>query len=156
MKTLDIVVAAYIVRKENDFSEVLLVNHAKLNKWLPVGGHINENEIPDDALRREVMEELGANISFLHYPSPRKENNYEYALPFYVNKHRITDDHEHYCLFYLCSIEGAINYNTGEVMGYKWFRANELDRLNFNGIEIPDSVRDTGREAITLAENLNF
>jgi len=77
--SLDIVVAGYLVKD----GKVLLVDHKLLNCWLPVGGHIDKNETPDDALRREVKEELdGLEIEFLQYPEPREGNNREYALPF--------------------------------------------------------------------------
>jgi ADP-ribose pyrophosphatase YjhB (NUDIX family) len=33
---------------------VLLVYHRKLAMWLPPGGHVEPNELPDDAAVREV------------------------------------------------------------------------------------------------------
>lgn len=51
---LEMVVAGYIVNKD----KLLLIHHKKLKKWLPVGGHIDENETPCKALRREVKEEM--------------------------------------------------------------------------------------------------
>ena len=38
---------------------VLLHFHRKLGKWLPPGGHVEDNELPDDAALREVLEETG-------------------------------------------------------------------------------------------------
>ena len=96
--TLDIVVAGYIVKE----GKVLLIHHKKLNNWLPVGGHIEKNETPDGALRREIREELGIEVDILNYPKERRGNRKEYAFPFYVNVHHITRNHLHYCLFYLC------------------------------------------------------
>ena len=94
--SLDIVVAGYIVNDD----KLLLIHHKKLNKWLPVGGHLKPNETPDEGLRREVKEEVGLDIEFLQYPELRRGNNHEFALPFYVNRHHITDTHLHYCLSY--------------------------------------------------------
>ncbi len=44
---------------------MLLHRHPKLGKWLPPGGHLEENETPPEAARREVMEETGLEIEFL-------------------------------------------------------------------------------------------
>jgi 8-oxo-dGTP pyrophosphatase MutT (NUDIX family) len=48
-----------------DSDKVLLLYHRKLQKWLAPGGHIEENETPPQAARREVLEETGLHIDFL-------------------------------------------------------------------------------------------
>lgn len=45
-------------KKENDG------NH---NKWIGVGGHCEENESPDECIRREVLEETGLVLHQLSY-----------------------------------------------------------------------------------------
>lgn len=47
-----------------DRSKVLLVHHARLNRWLLPGGHVEPEDaaIPDVA-RREVLEETGADLA---------------------------------------------------------------------------------------------
>ncbi|HCM36442.1 MAG: hypothetical protein A3J30_03755 [Candidatus Wildermuthbacteria bacterium RIFCSPLOWO2_02_FULL_47_9c] len=52
---IDWTVVAYVVHGE----KVLMVYHRELQKWLPLGGHIELNEDPDEALMREVQEESG-------------------------------------------------------------------------------------------------
>lgn len=44
---------------------VLLHRHPKLGKWLPPGGHIELNETPPEAARREALEETGLEIEFI-------------------------------------------------------------------------------------------
>lgn len=39
--------------------------HEKHQKWLPPGGHLEENETPSEAARREVLEETGLEIAFI-------------------------------------------------------------------------------------------
>ena len=144
---LEIVVAGYVVMDD----KVLLIDHKKLDKFLPVGGHIEPNETPDNALRRESLEEISQEVSFLQYPESRRGNKNEYALPFYVNVHPIGDSHEHYCLFYLCSLKSKkIRINNKELNGYGWFSREELENPR-----IPDSVKITSLEAIRLAKGLS-
>jgi len=145
-KTLDTVVAGYLIKNY----KVLLVHHKKLGKWLPFGGHIDDNETPDDALRREAREELGIEIEFLQYPEPRRGNKKEYALPFYVNVHHITEDHLHYCLFYLCKLNSKkITPNLKELNTYGWF-----NRESLQGSLVPESVRRTSIDAIKLMRTI--
>ena len=48
--------------KEN---KILLHWHNKVNTWLPPGGHVEDNETPVDAVRRETLEETGLKIHLL-------------------------------------------------------------------------------------------
>ena len=48
-----------------DDQMVLLIYHHKLQKWLPPGGHVEANETPAEAAKREVQEETGLEIEFL-------------------------------------------------------------------------------------------
>ena len=43
-------------------SKVLLHKHPKHNKWLPPGGHVEQNELPHEAAIREALEETGLHI----------------------------------------------------------------------------------------------
>ena len=52
---------ACIVDKEN--KKILFIHHKKLNKWLFVGGHIEENEDPETAVIREIKEETNLDIT---------------------------------------------------------------------------------------------
>ena len=126
MKT-DLVVAGYILHD----NKVLLVHHKKLGLWLPIGGHINENETPDEALIREVKEEVGIDIKILNESSiPLKGNiKTNLAIPYYVNVHSV-GDHDHCCLFYICK---AINpeelvINKSELKDFNWFNKNDLNQ----------------------------
>lgn len=141
--SIDIVVAGYVLNN----GKVLLIYHNKLQKWLPVGGHIEKDETPDEALRREIKEELGIEINFLNYPKLKIGNNNEFALPFHVNLHPIKEGHSHYCLFYLCVPKsGNIKINKSEISDYKWFSKEELD-----GANISESIKAECLLALELA-----
>ena len=84
---IDLVVGAYVF----DSDKVLLVLHKKLGLWLPVGGHIDDDELPDDAVKREIFEETNLKVKVLNIPSLRVEGNAVKVLctPFHVNVHNV-------------------------------------------------------------------
>lgn len=59
--TRDFTVAVFVI----DQGRVLLHWHRKLSRWLPPGGHVEPNELPDEAAIREVAEETCQVIRLL-------------------------------------------------------------------------------------------
>ena len=49
---IDFTVAIFVVHDE----KILLIHHRKLDKWLPLGGHIELDEDPEQAALREARE----------------------------------------------------------------------------------------------------
>ncbi len=49
---------------------VLLLWHGKLLHWMPPGGHVDENELPEDAAVRECKEETGLDIEIVDADNP--------------------------------------------------------------------------------------
>jgi len=80
--------------------KVLLHHHAKLGRWLPPGGHVEANELPDDAAIREVLEETGVEVELLgefaiDTPGPRPLRR-----PRGIQLEFIASGHEHIDLIY--------------------------------------------------------
>ena len=71
-RKLDFVATAYIFDSEK---RVLLIYHNKRDMWLPVGGHIEANETPDEALRREIKEEVSLSVEILGQTKTSKEGD---------------------------------------------------------------------------------
>jgi len=142
MKT-DLVVAGYIIHD----NKVLLIHHKKLSLWLPVGGHIEKDETPDEAMVREAKEEVGIDIeirnrSELPFGKNVKKN---LAVPFHVNVHS-AGDHDHCCFFYLCSCKDKnLEINTNEVNGSQWFSSEEL-----KDEKVPLDVRHIAWKALEM------
>ena len=51
---------AFVLHPTED--KVLLHWHSKVKAWLPPGGHIENNETPVEAVKRETFEERGIHI----------------------------------------------------------------------------------------------
>lgn len=49
----------YFLPYDSKTGKVFIVHHKKSGLWLSPGGHIDKGEIPLEALRREIKEELG-------------------------------------------------------------------------------------------------
>jgi 8-oxo-dGTP diphosphatase len=127
MKT-HIVVEGYIFHK----NKVLLIHHKKRDMWFGVGGHIEENETPDQALLREIKEEVGITVKILNLGDIPLEGNVKYnlATPFYVNVHSV-GDHDHCCLFYVCkAIHPEKLKINNELKNFDWFSREDLNNKN--------------------------
>ena len=61
MKPTRFAATAYIIFKD----KVLLVNHPKIKRWLPVGGKVDPDETPDQAVLREIKEEVGLDVKIM-------------------------------------------------------------------------------------------
>ncbi len=138
-----LVVAGYLVHD----SKVLLIHHRKLDLWLPVGGHIDGEELPDEAVRREFLEEVGVEIDLpqLHPTESRKVR--QLATPFHVNVHPV-GDHHHSCLYYLCTAKDPSVRINNELKASRWFSKQDL----YEAI-VPEDVRNQALKALELSKS---
>jgi 8-oxo-dGTP pyrophosphatase MutT (NUDIX family) len=54
--------SAFVV---DSHKRVLLLWHKKLNRWMPPGGHVDENELPEETAKRECKEETGLDVEIV-------------------------------------------------------------------------------------------
>ena len=125
----EFVVAVYIV-KDN---EVLLHWHKKSGRWLPPGGHIEENELPDEAAIREVKEEVGLEIELIGKKAKGhpKQNAKGLFTPMLVQLEDIPQrndepEHQHIDLIY------AAQPKSTNITDGRWMRIENMKR---EGIE---------------------
>ncbi len=149
MKT-DLTVGGYIIHEK----KLLLIFHKKLQIWLPPGGHIEPNETPDEAVKREVKEEVNLDIELLQYNRVFSGKNVreECALPFHTNVHNV-GDHDHYGLFYLCKPKDItqLKANPEELERYRWCTSEELLKE-----DITQDIRAIGLCALEIYNQLLF
>ena len=136
----EFVVAAYIV----DDGKILLVNHKKLKMWLPIGGHIEQNELPDDAVLREVKEETGLEVEIISEEYPDFKIARILNRPILVALEDIDNEHEHIDFQYICRVKGSRKLDGTE--DCKWFDEEDIDGLE----NCTDGVKHFAKQAIRL------
>jgi 8-oxo-dGTP pyrophosphatase MutT (NUDIX family) len=120
----------------NKLNEILMIKHKKLGVWLPPGGHINKNELPCDAVLREIFEETGVKAKVVSAAPPiglgGDMHCKELAHPFVILLEDIerTWLHNHIDLVYLCIAEEN-NYKKSEreADDIGWFPAEAIQEL---------------------------
>ena len=131
------------IHKEYDFVITLLVVHAgsvlfarhpRYNKWIPVGGHIELDEDPDQALFREIQEETGLEIEILSDKPDIKPDAGTKLLfrPNYMDVHEANPPHKHIALIYFARTKNAELNKSDEHLELKWIERRELDNPTYN------------------------
>ena len=64
--------SAFVINPEN--KKILLVKHHLYDRWVQPGGHIEDNETPEEAAMREVYEETGLKIKLVGEHFPREDD----------------------------------------------------------------------------------
>ncbi|HEY9509326.1 MAG TPA: NUDIX domain-containing protein [Verrucomicrobiae bacterium] len=124
---IDFTVAIFVVQD----AKILLIHHRKLDKWLPLGGHIELDEDPEQAALREAKEESGFEVELLgERPPTTSPGTRALIAPRFLDIHRISDTHEHIGLIYWARPKnGALALATEEHHDIRWCSGEELDRL---------------------------
>lgn len=115
-------------------SKVLLRKHDKYGLWCSVGGHIELDEDPNRAAIREVKEEVGLDIkldtSHMKLAESKDKVYVELVPPVFLNRHRISDTHEHVSLVYIARSSSDKVVPERETDQWKWLRKEELQSLD--------------------------
>jgi 8-oxo-dGTP pyrophosphatase MutT (NUDIX family) len=86
--------------------KVLLHWHRKLGMWLPPGGHIEEDELPDEAALREVREETGLTVRLVGERREDITDPVQLYRPAGVQLEDIGPGHQHIDLIYFAEPAG--------------------------------------------------
>jgi 8-oxo-dGTP pyrophosphatase MutT (NUDIX family) len=130
-----------------------LIHHRRLDKWLPLGGHIELDEDPETAARREAKEESGLEVELIGERPPTTEPGTRALIaPRFLDIHRISDTHEHVGMIYWARPkDGRLALSTAEHHDIRWCSAAALDSLQ---PAMSDAVKWYCRQAIReVADN---
>ena len=139
---IDFTVAIFVVHDE----KILLIHHRQLNHWLPLGGHIELDEDPEQAALREVKEESGLDAELLgERPPTTGPGTRALIAPRFLDIHRINPTHEHIGMIYWArpkvgsarradqtpqrDVPTHLTLATSEHYDIRWCSAAELDKL---------------------------
>lgn len=138
---------AYII--ENN--KTLLIFHKKLRKWLPPGGHIDSNETPPEAAKREAKEETGLEIEFIKQENLwiNDWNASSFERPFMclleeIPQYKDQPSHQHMDFIYVAyPVSKNLKQNELETEGLRWFSLDEIENLNSDDIfsETTETIR---------------
>jgi len=117
-----------------------LVHHIKQDKWVPCGGHIEENETFAQALIREFKEEVGLDIEVIDFcPDsvfPDQGIWKTQPKPFHIDTEDMVDtkyDHDLFVEFFFVRLSGEngnLVNEVEEVEESRWFSLKDLDHLD--------------------------
>lgn len=142
-------VSIFIVYKD----KVLLHLHKKAKKTLPLGGHIELNELPEDACIREAKEEAGLKINLYNPINTQLKETCELCSekllinPMHTILGEINHDHYHIDFVYYAT---ANSFDTmpedGESKLLKWYSKEDLKIAS----DIQPNILTMANEALAL------
>jgi 8-oxo-dGTP pyrophosphatase MutT (NUDIX family) len=125
---IDFTVSIFVVQD----GKILLIHHRNLNKWLPLGGHIELDEDPETAALREAKEESGLQVELIGERPPTTEPGTRALIaPRFIDIHRISATHEHIGLIYWARPKGGtLTLAPSEHHEIRWCSAEDLNTLH--------------------------
>jgi ADP-ribose pyrophosphatase YjhB (NUDIX family) len=137
--TRDFTATTFVVHE----NRTLLLLHRKLGIWVPPGGHIDPNELPDYAALREVREETGLDVELLDQGRPIGSVRI-LPQPYCILLENIGPWHQHIDLIYFARVRGGnMSHSVREVQAPRWYTWEELSEP-----QIAEDIRELGRRAI--------
>lgn len=142
-------VSVFIVCKD----KVLLHLHKKAKKVLPLGGHIEVNELPEEACIREVKEEAGLNINLYNPIDINLKKSCDLSgeklliNPIHTILGDLSPNHSHIdFVYYATTTSFETSPEIGESKILKWYSKKDLKNVN----NIQENILAMATEALDL------
>jgi len=113
-------IGAIIIRD----GKILMIDRKKYPYgWACIAGHIDEGEVPEEALIREVQEESGYDVE-----------NFELLFEEEIDNPCSRDVQTHYWYVYKADVSGQITKNEEETKDIKWVDLNSIQDLTLEPV----------------------
>lgn len=130
-------------------NKVLLHRHKKFDLLLPVGGHLDRDELPEEAALREVIEETGLRVKLYNPDATPFPDVRGLIRPVHMLLININDYHQHIdCIFFATAETDQVSPARGESNQLHWYNLDEVRKES-----MPENVRILAIEALTLLTN---
>lgn len=134
----DHVVTAYIIRTDFEEPKGLLHMHRKVHKLLSIGGHIELNETPWQAIAHELREESGYDLEVLKILQPKDRilqltDGILHPQPVIMNTHTYSDanhSHTETAYAFVATAPPKHSMDEGESTDLRWYTPAELEDLS--------------------------
>ncbi|PIY11446.1 MAG: NUDIX hydrolase [Flexibacter sp. CG_4_10_14_3_um_filter_32_15] len=131
--------SAWVINKEH--TKALLIHHKKLNKWLQIGGHIEDSDQTiEETVFREVKEESG--LKTLKLLSSNSNLIYDIDIHTIPQKKEVAE-HLHFDIRLIIEAdenETLIPQNE-EILDIKWYDLHQVQNLAESTISIDQSMK---------------
>ncbi len=133
----------YIVKN----GKVLLTWNKNMKAWIPVGGHLEPNELPCNSVIREAKEESGLDIELISPYDKSKTGNL--VQPVHIHLDHIRNAHKHINLIYFGFVKGGkLRKGSDEQTPLKWFSEEDIEKE-----DLLPSVKEWALEALNQLED---
>lgn len=139
---VDLCTDAYIVNN----GAVLLRLHEKYNLWMASGGHVDPGEDVNQAVLREVWEEVGLEVELVGPSTWTKQDfdfNKDLVPPLFINRHPINEHHDHSSFIFAAKSQSReIDPQEEESKNTQcvWVTKNELDQMHKDDTRLREDV----------------
>jgi 8-oxo-dGTP pyrophosphatase MutT (NUDIX family) len=125
-------------------NKVLLHRHKKRGSLLPVGGHVDRDELPQETALREAMEEAGLEITLHDADTLRFGDVQVLVRPAHMLLVNMNPYHQHIdFIFYATAATDQVQPLDGESAQLFWYTRDEV-----LAAPMPENVRGLALEAL--------
>lgn len=141
----DMTVSAYVLQHKGADILCMVHFHKKMDVLMQIGGHIELNETPWQAMAHELEEESGYELSELSVVQPFADRvqdigNISHPVPFSMNTHNVENEHYHSNMCYGFVAQDKPKKTTAEEESddIRWLSMEDLRSLSENGEALQD------------------
>ena len=118
---IPILIVDAFIKKDNKYLAIKRAKNVEVGTWETPGGKVSLNERIEDALRRELKEEVGINIKINKFLGWGEGFDCPTEHGFKIHR---------FVLYFDCNIiSGELRYDNKEISNYKWVTWDEFKKL---------------------------